>query len=106
MTKQDQQPFFGVVKFFSEEAGYGFIIPDSGGTDVFVHGSALQHKGIVLVSGERVGYSVAFGGNKRAHAVDVFKVEDKLDQKVDSDDESDDDKAWSQHRKMMAGERR
>jgi CspA family cold shock protein len=45
----------GTVKFYNANKGYGFIIPDGGGQDVFVHGRALTHSGIDgLRDGQRV----------------------------------------------------
>lgn len=47
----------GTVKFFNTQKGYGFIQPDSGGKDVFVHVSALERAGIrSLVEGQKVSF--------------------------------------------------
>ena len=47
----------GTVKFFNEQKGYGFIAPDNGGTDVFVHISALERAGIRSLSeGQKVSF--------------------------------------------------
>ena len=47
----------GTVKFFNNDKGFGFITPENGGTDVFVHVSALQG-GSSLREGDRVNYDV------------------------------------------------
>lgn len=45
----------GTVKFFNDQKGFGFIAPDSGGKDVFVHASALERAGIRgLIEGQKV----------------------------------------------------
>lgn len=47
----------GVVKFFNEAKGYGFIVPDGGGADVFVHVSAVHRSGLsTLENGAKVTY--------------------------------------------------
>lgn len=52
----------GVVKWFSNEKGYGFITPDDGGKDIFVHFSGIQGQGHKnLTAGQQVEYEVAEG---------------------------------------------
>ena len=47
----------GTVKFFNTEKGFGFIQPDDGGNDVFVHITALERAGIrTLSEGQKVSY--------------------------------------------------
>ena len=49
----------GVVKFFNGEKGYGFIKPDDGSADIFVHVSALEQAGLhSLEEGQKVFYDV------------------------------------------------
>ncbi len=49
----------GTVKWFNDEKGYGFIEPDQGGKDVFVHISAVESAGLRgLVEGQKVSYEV------------------------------------------------
>lgn len=61
----------GVVKWFSPEKGYGFITPDDGGRDLFVHHSQIQMTGYrVLEQGQRVLFE-AEDGERGPQAVDV-----------------------------------
>lgn len=49
----------GTVKWFNDQKGYGFIQPDSGGKDVFVHISAVERSGIGnLAEGQKISYEV------------------------------------------------
>lgn len=52
----------GIVKWFNGEKGFGFIAPDDGSDDVFVHFSAIQSKGFrTLEEGDKVEYDVEEG---------------------------------------------
>jgi cold shock protein len=64
----------GTVKWFNQEKGYGFIIPDEGGEDLFVHYSAIEGGGFRnLEEGEKVSYEVG-QGRKGPQAQNVSKV--------------------------------
>ncbi len=51
----------GTVKWFSEEKGFGFIVPDEGGKDLFVHRSNVETDNRVLRDGQKVEYEVGQG---------------------------------------------
>jgi CspA family cold shock protein len=61
----------GTVKWFSAEKGYGFITPDDGSADVFVHFSAIVGQGYKeLTEGQKVSFEVS-QGQKGPQASDV-----------------------------------
>ena len=64
----------GTVKWFNESKGYGFITPDDGGKDLFVHFSAISAEGYkVLQEGDRVSFEEE-QGPKGLQAVKVEKI--------------------------------
>jgi CspA family cold shock protein len=64
----------GTVKWFSDEKGFGFITPDDGGRDLFVHFSGISGDGYrSLAEGAKVSYEEE-AGPKGPKAVDVNKI--------------------------------
>ncbi|MFO7921942.1 cold-shock protein [Rhodobacteraceae bacterium W635] len=65
----------GTVKWFNTTKGYGFIAPDAGGKDVFVHISAVERSGLTgLADNEKVGYELQEGRDGRESAVELQKL--------------------------------
>jgi cold shock protein len=65
----------GTVKWFNDQKGYGFIRPDDGGKDVFVHHSSIQMKGFKTLSeGDKVSYDLG-SGPKGPQAEMVVKLD-------------------------------
>jgi cold shock protein len=69
----------GTVKWFSEEKGYGFILPEGGEEEIFVHYTDVEGEGFrSLTEGERVSYEAARsarGVRDREEAQNVRRVE-------------------------------
>jgi CspA family cold shock protein len=62
----------GTVKWFNAAKGFGFIEPDEGGNDVFVHISAVQNSGMEgLDEGQKVSYDLEPGRNGKTAATDL-----------------------------------
>jgi len=71
---QNMEKETGVVKWFNERKGFGFIVRDSGEGDIFVHHSAIQGEGFkTLNEGDRVEYIVT-QGQKGPAAGEVRKL--------------------------------
>jgi CspA family cold shock protein len=64
----------GTIKWFSDEKGFGFITPEGGSKDVFVHFSALQGEGFkTLAEGQAVSFDIT-QGPKGEQAANVIKL--------------------------------
>lgn len=62
----------GTVKFFNADKGYGFIAPDNGGTDAFVHISAVERAGMItLQQNQRLGYDLKQDRRGKTAAVNL-----------------------------------
>ena len=62
----------GTVKFFNATKGFGFIQPDDGSKDVFVHVSAVESSGLNgLAENQKVSFEVAKGNNGKISAVNL-----------------------------------
>lgn len=64
----------GTVKWFSSEKGFGFILPDGGGKDLFVHRSGIDAATRVLKDGQRVEFEIV-NGRKGPEAQHVRPLE-------------------------------
>jgi CspA family cold shock protein len=65
----------GTVKFYNGQKGYGFIAPDDGGNDVFVHATALERAGIRgLVEGQKVSFDTERDSRTGKIAVSSLQV--------------------------------
>ena len=66
----------GTVKFFNTTKGYGFIEPEDGGKDAFVHISAVERSGLsTLNEGQKVSYELEVGRNGKSAAENLSLVE-------------------------------
>lgn len=62
----------GTVKWFNPDKGYGFIRPDEGGSDAFVHITAVERAGLPgLAENQKVSYELVQGRNGKSSAEDL-----------------------------------
>ena len=74
MEQVEEMRIQGTVKWFNADKGFGFIVREDGGTDCFVHHSAIRAEGFKnLVEGERVEFEVV-QGQKGPAAENVVKL--------------------------------
>lgn len=75
LRRKDRPMPTGTVKWFNTTKGFGFIAPDGGGQDVFVHISALERSGMTdLPENTKVSYELRTGRDGRQSAVDLKKI--------------------------------
>jgi cold shock protein len=81
----------GTVKFFNENKGYGFIAPDGGGNDAFVHISAVERSGMrTLRDGQRVSYDLQNDNRGKTAATNLKPVDDAASTPEPTSDEQAD----------------
>ena len=67
----------GTVKFFNESKGYGFIAPDEGGQDAFVHITAVERAGMnTLRENQRIGYDLEEDRRGKMAATNLRSADD------------------------------
>lgn len=65
----------GTVKFYNSTKGFGFISPNDGGKDAFVHVSALERAGMSgLAEGQKVSYDLETGRDGRMSAINIQEL--------------------------------
>ena len=66
----------GIVKWFNPTKGYGFIAPEDGSKDVFVHGSAVERAGLSgLREGQRIEYEIVPGKDGKSSAENLVALD-------------------------------
>jgi CspA family cold shock protein len=65
----------GTLKFFNDQRGYGFITPDDGGTEVFLHVSAIERAGLRVSEGDRLSFDLVMDERKgKTNAQNIKKL--------------------------------
>jgi len=65
----------GTVKWFNGQKGFGFIQPDDGGNDVFVHISAVERAGLhSLAEGQKISFEVKVDSKRRKSSAENLRV--------------------------------
>ena len=87
----------GTVKFFNEQKGYGFIAPDGGGNDAFVHASAVERAGMrSLRENQRVSYDLQQDNRGKMSAVNLKDAEESTQPEASEAQPANDDQQTEQ----------
>ena len=79
----------GTVKFFNEQKGYGFIAPDGGGNDAFVHISAVERSGMgTLRENQRISYDLEEDRRGKMAAVNIQDASDSSQPEASASEQS------------------
>ena len=69
---EEHMPTKGTVKFFNAARGFGFIAPEDGSKDVFVHVSAVDEAGLsTLVENQKIAFEVQVGSDGKTCAIEL-----------------------------------
>jgi len=78
----------GTVKFFNENKGYGFIAPDGGGNDAFVHITAVERAGMrSLRENQRIGYDLQEDNRGKMSAVNLRSAEESVNEEQPAEEQ-------------------
>jgi CspA family cold shock protein len=84
----------GTVKFFNESKGYGFIQPDEGGNDAFVHVTAVERAGMrSLRENQRIAYDLELDRRGKTAAVNLRSADEPAPSEVASEEVASDEAA-------------
>ena len=80
----------GTVKFFNDNKGYGFIAPDGGGNDAFVHISAVERSGLrSLRQDQRISYDLQRDNRGKMCAVNIQPMDDAAPAQSSADSQAE-----------------
>lgn len=80
----------GTVKFFNEQKGYGFIAPEGGGQDAFVHITAVERAGMrTLRENQRVAYDLQEDNRGKMKAENLREADEASSPEAANNDEAD-----------------
>ena len=80
----------GTVKFFNDQKGFGFIAPDDGSGDTFVHASAVERAGWRgLEQNQRLAYDIVLGQRGKSEAANLRLIEEGQGEEAPATDQAE-----------------